>query len=157
MLVMSIVGVLATVAIRRWTLTRNLSDARLKVKPAPLVRGQVFTLEVEADVYKPLEITSAKAIVRCIEHYKEKRGNKTSYGTRTKGEQTVVMKAEVEQGSGGVGLLTGRGEVFFRANDLPPTTDVAVKTYPFYTWEVKLEVAIAKHADYGATFPLEVE
>jgi hypothetical protein len=145
-------GVLGVIAYRRWSLTRSLSDARVRVRPAPLVRGQPFAVEVEADVRAPLRITAARVRVRCIEYYKEKRGNKTSYGSRTRGEEVApLLTTPAEFASGAV--FTGAGELVLC--DLPPTTDRTLKTYPYYRWELRLEIEIEKHANYRAAFPLD--
>jgi len=53
-------------------------------------------------------------------------------------------------------VLEGGGEVMV-GQDLPPTSDLTVKMYPHYTWEVRVEVAIDQHADYCGVFPLKVE
>lgn len=143
---------LGIIVYRRWTLTRNMSDARVRVRPAPLVRGQAFEVEVEADVRAALRVTGARARVRCIEHYKEKRGNKTSYGSRVRGEEVAELAQVSEVAAGDV--FTGKGEVRVNAH-LPASTDRRAKGYPYYRWELRVEIQIEKHADYCAVFPLE--
>jgi hypothetical protein len=147
--------VLAVKAFNRWNVCRRLSDARLRVRPAPMVRGQVFTMEMEVDAYSPLRVRKSQARVRCVEHYKEKRGNKTATGTRTKGEQTADLSdaAKIPAGQ----LLPGKAELFFPANELPPTSDLSTKLYPYYTWEIHVHIDLEGMADYRAVFPLAVD
>jgi hypothetical protein len=140
-------------AFRRWSIAGTLSDARLRVRPAPLQRGEAFAMELEADAYVPLRVQSVLARVICTEHYREKRGNKTSYGTRTHTERETMLSDQTQIPAGQV--LEGRGELTVdRA--APPTTDLTVKEYPYYTWDLRIHIVLEGAADYVAVFPLEV-
>jgi hypothetical protein len=145
----------ATIAVRRRSIARHLSDARLLVKPAPMVRGTPFLIELESDAYSPLRVKSATACLVCTEHYKEKRGNKTSYGTRKHAERKVPLCTSCEVPPGQ--LLTGKGELLVAEGEYPPTTDVTVKLYPYYTWAVRVDIELDGLVDYQALFPLTVE
>ena len=116
-------------------------------------RGDVFVLELDADAYAPLRVKEARARVVCIEHYRQRSGNKTTYQTRIRGEQTAVFRQNVEIPAGQ--LLEGKGELFFPAGSLPPT-DANTSVYPHHTWEIRLEVELEGAVDYHATFPLTV-
>jgi hypothetical protein len=142
------------VAYRRWSVARHVSDARLRIRPAPMRRGEPLALEVGIDAYSPLRVTHMAARIVCVEHYKERRGNKTYYGTRTHAEKMTQLcgAAAVAAGS----ELTGQGEITVESH-LPPTTDLAVKQYPYYTWEIRLKAALEGMVDYAAVFPLEVD
>ena len=145
---------LAVIAARRWSVSRHMSDVRLRVKPAPMQRGQPFELEAEADAYSPLRVREVTAKLRCIEHYKEKRGNKTNYGTRTYKEERMHLGGAAEVAPGQV--VEGKTETK-PDESLPPTTDISVlKSYPYYTWEVRVAVKLEKMVDYEGVFPLEV-
>jgi hypothetical protein len=99
-----------------------------------------------------LKVEGVTARLRCIEHYKERRGNKTSYGTRPKGEWAVTLCAPTTAVSGGV--IGGSGEVVVE-EAYPPTSADRVG-YPYYTWEVVLQTSLAGAADYVETFVVEV-
>jgi hypothetical protein len=145
---------LAIVAFRRWSVARHVSDARLRVKPAPVPRGAPFAMEVGIDAYAPLHVTQMNARVLCIEHYKESRGTKTHYGTRTRGEKSVMLCGPGVTPAGQE--IAGTAELTLEQN-LPPTTDITIKSYPYYTWEIRLKLALEGMVDYAATFPLEVD
>ena len=153
-LALGVTASLATVAFRRWSVCRHLSDARLRIKPAPMCRGEAFAMEVEIDAYAPLRVTGMNARLICTEHYREKRSNKTYYGTRTRTEKTVELRAAGTVAAGEA--VAGRGEVLFD-RDVPPTTDITIKNYPYYTWDIRLLLALEGMVDYTAVFPLEVD
>jgi hypothetical protein len=90
----------------------------------------------------------------CNEHYREKRGSKTYYGTRPRTEKTVAFcgPATIPAGQ----ELAGKAETLFD-RDLPPTTDMTIKNYPYYTWEIRLVLELDGMVDYTAVFPLEVD
>jgi hypothetical protein len=148
------IAALAIVAFRRWSVAHHVSDARLRVKPAPVVRGAPVAIEVGIDAYAPLRVTQMNARVLCIEHYKEKRGNKVHYGTRTRGEKSVMLGGASETPAGQE--IAGTAEVTLEPS-LPPTTDITIKNYPYYTWEIRLKLALEGAVDYAAVFPLEVD
>ena len=52
--------------------------------------------------------------------------------------------------------VAGRGAVLFD-RDVPPTTDITIKKYPYYTWDIRLLLAVEGMVDYTAVFPLEVD
>jgi hypothetical protein len=52
--------------------------------------------------------------------------------------------------------ISGAGEVVFDAS-VPPTTDLTLKNYPYYTWEIRLALVLEGAVDYTAVFPLEVD
>ena len=145
----------AAFAVMRWNITRHLSDARLRVNPVPMQRGQPLALELEADAYRALFLQSAAAKFRCIEHYKERRGNKTTAGTRIRFEHEVILSHAAKIEAGQPLLLKGE---FACDTSPPPTTDIsAIKAYPHYTWEVRLHIELEHAPDYRAVFPLEVD
>lgn len=153
LLALGVVGLIAVIAWRRREMARHMSDARLRVRPIPLRRDEAFAIELEADALSPLQIQEITASVTCIEHYKEKRGNKTSYGTRTHREEKVTLAAATQVPAGDI--LTGKGEVTLTS--CPCTSDAAArKQYPWYTWEIRIAVKLEKMVDYAAVFPLEV-
>jgi hypothetical protein len=117
-------------------------------------RGECFALDVGIDAQVPLQVSSMTANVVCLEHYKEHRGNKTYYGTRTHAEKTVPISgpAAVKAGE----EISGKGEVTFDPS-VPPTTDLVLKNYPYYTWEIRLALVLEGAVDYAAIFPLEVD
>jgi len=116
-------------------------------------RGETFAIELEADALSPLQVQEMTATVTCIQHYKEKSGNKTSYGTRTHREQKVTFGNAFQARAGDI--LTGKGEVTL--TDCPPTSDTAArKQYPWYHWEIRVAIKLDKMVDYAAVFPLEV-
>ena len=151
---LGLVAALAIIAYRRWSVCRHLSDARLRVKPAPMQRGEVFALELGADAYSPLRVRKTLARIMCIEHYQERRGGKTYYGTRTRADKGVELCAETTIPAGEE--VAGKGEAVFD-RELPPTTDITVKMYPYYTWEIRLVMELEGMVDYTAVFPLEVD
>ncbi len=151
---LAVIAGLAIVAYRRWSVSRHLSDARLRIRPAPVPRGEPFALEVGIDAYTPLRVAGMNARLVCTEHYKEKQGSKTTVGTRTRTEQTVVLCGPSETPAGGE--VAGQAEVTLDCS-LPPTTDLTVKVYPYYTWEIRLALALEGMVDYAAVFPLEVD
>jgi hypothetical protein len=151
---LGVIASLGIVTFRRWSVCRHLSDARLRIKPAPMCRGEAFAMEVEIDAYAPLNVTEMNARLICTEHYKEKRGSKTYYGTRTRAEKTVELHGAGTVPAGEV--VGGKGEVTFD-RDMPPTTDITIKNYPYFTWELRLLLALEGTVDYTAIFPLEVD
>ena len=153
-IVLGLVAALAIIAYRRWSVCRHLSDARLRVKPAPLQRGEPFAMELGLDAYSPLRVRKTLARIMCIEHYQEKRGSKTYYGTRTRAEKGVEFSAQTTIPAGEE--FAGKGEALLD-RDLPPTTDITIKNYPYYTWEIRLLMELQGMVDYTAVFPLEVD
>jgi hypothetical protein len=153
-IVLAVLAILGIVVYRRWSVSHHISDARLRIRPAPMRRGECFALDVGIDAYAPLSVTNMTAKVVCIEHYKEKRGNKTSHGTRDHAEKVVVLSGPATVKSGEE--IAGQGEVTFDAS-VPPTTDLVIKNYPYYTWEIRLALVLEGAVDYAAVFPLEVD
>ena len=141
--------------IRRWNISRHISDPRLRVRPAPLRRGEPFSIELEADAFTPLRVTQARCRVVCTEYYKERRGSKTQVGNRKKGEQTAILSEKTEIPAGQ--LLTGKGELLFDSAAWPPSTDTGPKNYPYYTWAATVEIDLEGMVDYRGQFPLKVE
>jgi hypothetical protein len=139
--------------LRRWGVSRRLSDARLRVRPAPMVRGRPFELELEVDAYGPLRVKEARARVMCTEHYKEKRGNKTQYGSRARAEEKVTLAGPAEVPAGQV--FAGKGTVVVNEAAAPPTSR-NTKEYPHYTWKVRVEIVLEGAVDYVGEFPVEV-
>lgn len=87
----------------------------------------------------------------CIEHYRERRGSKTYSGTRTYDEKIVELSGTEILAAGAD--ADGAGEVLI-GGYLPPTG--SDKTYPYYTWEIRLKVELQNMVDYNAVFPLDV-
>ena len=106
-----IIAGLGIVAYRRWSVSRHVSDARLRIRPAPMRRGESLAMEVGMDAYAPLQVLAMKAKVLCIEHYKERRGQKTVYGTRTREEKAVELNGPGSVKAGEE--IAGQGEVTF--------------------------------------------
>jgi hypothetical protein len=146
------IGLVGALAFRRWSVQRHVSDARLRLRPVPLKRGELFALEVEADALSHLRVRGMTASAVCIEHYKEKRGNKTSVGTRILKEQKLNLSGPAQVAAGEV--LAGKAEATL--SDCPPMSDITVKTYPYYTWEIRVAVMLDAMVNYAAVFPLDV-
>ena len=143
-------------AYRRWRISGHVSDARLQVNPAPMELGKPLRLRVELDALSPLRVSGFRAKLVCVQHYKEKRGSKTVYGTRVQGERSVEMveEGEVQQVSAGE-VLAAEGEVVFEGASWPGSWDGMVKMFPYFTWEVRVSVELLGMVDYAAVFPVE--
>ena len=138
--------------VRAYILARHISDARLQVNPAPMDLGHIIQLRAEIDAYHPLRVTSFLATIVCIEHYKEKSGNKTVYGARDHVEKTIDLAANISVPAGQ--LLSGEGQVQFDRNSPHGRDSRAVKSYPYFTWEVRIRLVLAGSPDYRVIFPL---
>jgi hypothetical protein len=153
-IVVVVLAVCGTIVFRRWSVSHHISDARLRIRPAPMIRGQSFAFDVGIDAQVPLHVSSMTAQVVCLEHYKENRGKKVVYGTRNHVEKSVPLSGSAEVKAGEE--ISGAGEVVFDAS-VPPTTDLTLKNYPYYTWEIRLALVLEGAVDYTAVFPLEVD
>ena len=151
---LAVIAGLAVLLFRRWSVSHHLSDARLRIRPAPMCRGEPLALDVSLDAYAPLRIAAMTARILCLEHYKEQRDNKCVYGTRTHAEKTVPLSGPAAIPAGGE--VTAQGEINFDRS-LPPTTDITIKNYPYYTWEIRLSLVLEGMVDYAAVFPLEAD
>ncbi len=142
-----------TLFVRAHLLSRHISDARLQINPAPMNRYQPLQLRAELDAYYPLRVTSLRARVVCIEHFKERHGGKTTYGTRIHAEKTIQLAADATVPAGQI--LAGEGQVAVDPGSSPPSRlPHAWGGYPSYTWEIRLNLALAGAPDYHAVFPL---
>jgi hypothetical protein len=136
--------------VRAWSVSRNMSDPRVLVKPAPLRIGEPFGVKIELDAYSPMKVSKVEAKLVCVEHYQERRGNKTQTGVRDhRTEAMVLAGGDVAAG----GMLEREGE--WTVTDWPASQPLNSRVYPFYTWEVRLDVAVDGAADYRGVFPLE--
>jgi hypothetical protein len=137
--------------VRAWSVSRNMSDPRVLVKPAPLKLGQPFGFRMELDAYSPMRVTKVEAKLACVEHYRERQGNKTHTGTRDKGTKVLELPGgEVAAG----GMLEREGE-WSVGHDEWPASGNSTQGYPYYTWEVRLNVVVDGAADYSGVFPLD--
>ena len=140
---------------RRWSVSRHVSDARLRVRPVPYTRGMPLSMEMEADAVSPLVVERALARVICTEHYKERRGNKTTMGTREHRKEEVVLCPACAVPAGQA--VAGRGDLLMQPMEWPCTTDITKgKTYPYYTYELKVVIKLKGMVDYEGVFPVEV-
>jgi hypothetical protein len=152
-------GLVAVMGVRRWSMARTMSDARVQVSPVPVVRGEALIVQVEWDALKRVRVEGITAKLVCVEHYREQRGNKTNYGTREKGEQGLGMdwpKEPVERG----GIVQSRGEAVMGATGPATTAGLGERRkkpgYPFYTWELRVEAKLAGAVDYEEKFFVDV-
>jgi hypothetical protein len=148
-----LVGIELVLLIRAFAVARRVSDARLQINPAPMNLHQPLRLRAELDAYHPLRVTSLRATLRCIEHYKERQGSKTVYGTRTRIEKIASLAADISAPAGQ--LLAGEAQLQCDPAASPPSRDPrAPKAYPWFSWEIHLDLALAGSPDYHAAFPL---
>lgn len=141
--------------LRRWSGSRFLSPARVRMKPWPIVRGEVAEVEIEADARRPMNIKQITAKFICTEHYREKSGGETTQGTRKRLERVVPLAqaARIREGD----TLQGKGSFLCSKEEAPPSCAMeGKKEYPYYTWEMRLEMGIEHAPHYRATFPLAV-
>ncbi len=98
-----------------------------------------------------------KADVVCTEYYKEKRNNKTIFGNRVKVKKTIALIAnDSETITQANEVVRGEGQVAFEAGQWPKSWDGGAKIYPYYTWEVRVELRLIGMVDYKAVFPIGV-
>ena len=123
------------------------------VTPVPLKREGPVSVRVELDALRPLRIESASTKIVCVEHYQEKRGNKTSSGTRTKGERPLDICSPKAIAAGE--MVEGEATAHVDP-DWPPTSADEVH-YPYYTWELRVRLKFTGAADYQETFIITAE
>lgn len=146
---------LAVIALLRWSVCRHVSDGRLRVNPVPMCRDQPLAVEFEADALRSLEVAGISADLVCIEHYHHTTVRRDEYGTNewTKHSIRLGPPARIAAGQ----MVQGIGAFLCPSRDGPETTDVSRgKKYPYFTWEIRVNVAMEHAPDYRAVFPLKV-
>ena len=139
--------------VRAYRVSRHVSDARLQISPAPMILAQPLQLRAELDAYVPLHVKSFCARVLCIEHYRERRGQKTVYGTCTRLEKAACLAAGTTVSPGQI--IAGETQFEVGPDQAPPSRDLNTPvTYPWYSWEIRLDLTLTGASDYHATFPL---
>ena len=140
----------------RWNASRFLGDPRVLIRPWPLQRGQPVELQIEADARRSLDIVEAHARFLCTEHYREGRGDEAKQGTRKRFDRTVPL-AEASRITEG-NTLEARGIFLCTQEEAPGTSDISMKkVYPWYTWEMHLEITPRHAPAFKSAFPLRVE
>jgi len=140
--------------VRAWNVSRHISDPRVQVNPAPMKLGEPLGVRAEFDAYSPVHMKSMQASIVCVEHYREKRGNKTEIGIRTRGEKRIDLGPGADVAAGQV--LERCGTAAFGCGECPITGPPGAKAYPYYTWELRLAIEFLGAADYAGVFPLAV-
>lgn len=154
LLLFAALAIAGSVVYGRWSASRHISDARLRVQPVPMRRGEQLSLKVEADAYIPLSVKKIEARLLCTEYYKEKRGRGTTWGTRPVAEFKAVLgsASQVEKGL----AVQGAGVLTCKETSPATSTREERKSYPQYDWEIHIHIALEGAADYRAAFPIEV-
>jgi hypothetical protein len=145
-------AILGFMTLRRWSLTRHVSDARLRIRPAPMKLAEPLEIDVEMDAFTPLRVKEFLAKLICQEHYRERRGTKTQTGVRVKGEFPLRLAADTQIPAGQT--LAGKGQ-FVLEGPWPATSNA--KVYPYYTWQISISAKLSGSPDYTSLFPLTVE
>jgi hypothetical protein len=134
-------AILGFMTLRRWSLTRHLSDARLRIRPTPMKLAEPLEIDVEMDAYTPLRVREFAAKLVCQEHYRERRGEVPL---------RLVADAQIPTGQ----TLAGKGQ-FVLEGPWPVTSNA--RSYPYYTWQLHIQAKLVGLPDYAGIFPLTIE
>ncbi len=142
------------IAIRRFLLTRLLSDAQVVVDKPALKPGDTITIAYRQPVRPDAVITGLSLGLRCRQMVRRRSGNKTSYSMATAYEEWVpVLKAPVARSNRALEATT----TLTIPAEAIPSSPAGFKGYPKTSWMIIANLEIAGNPDYHSSFPVTVQ
>lgn len=146
-------GVLVGGAVYYWLLERKIGDAAVAVSVPVVHSGEAFQVRVTQPLRDNVVLEEMLVGLQCQVTTKERRGNKTSYQTRTLFEETQ-QAAGADFPRAGENLLAVC-ELLAPAGQ-PSSTPTGWGDYPRYEWFVTVTTKLTGSPDYRAKFPVRV-
>ncbi len=135
-------------------LVRQLGDAEVFVNGPTFALGDRLAVFVEQAVFKPLEIRQLEVTLLCEAATRQRSGNSTHYNTHAHYRQRIALLEN--PGVRAEEKLTVNGELVIPP-DQPASSSPKDKSYPRYSWRIKVETRIDHRPDYRSVFPILVQ
>jgi hypothetical protein len=97
-----------------------------------------FGMQVEIDAIQPTHIDACRARVRCYEHLLMHMGRFTHLVVRKHSEQIVELGKAIDVAPGRP--FTASADVLLDSQSHLPTGKSGISMYPFYHWEIQIEI-----------------
>ena len=117
---------------------RRLGDLRVILSAAPVRLDEAFTLNVECVARTTMRVAEVRARFLCFEHNLLHTGRYVQISIKQRDEVLVPLAGESTVATGEV--ITGEAEVLLDSTHYPPSGKWGVSMYPFYHWEIHVEL-----------------
>ena len=135
-------------------LVRQLGDAEVYVNGPAFALGDRLAVCIEQAIHALLDIRQLEVTLLCEATTRTQSGNSTHYETHTHYQQRIALVENPQARPGE--MLKVNGELVIPP-DQPASSSPREKSYPRYSWRIKVETRIARRPDYRSVFPILVE
>ena len=148
---LSLVGI--GIAVYYTLLAQNIADAQMYIQGDQVHLGEALTIGGRQQMRKSLMIEEARVGLVCTAATRTKSGSKTTYSSHTSYEELeTVMENHRSQAGEHLNYSCHATVPVGQHASSPP----GQKSYPRYTWSIRLKIKIDGSPDYRSDFPVTV-